>query len=173
MNNGEALTKLWAWQHWYRTTDESGNRYGLSLLQRGFASAPKSLRTSSRDTVNRLVQLGTCINCGNAVTPGSTGDHLIPLARGGPQSIENFAPLCRSCNSSKGAKDLIEWWTEDNGKTIDSLNLDALCVYLRLMHQILETQRSLQNEAPSYYDEAMQQAAATMPQRLKDYFENQ
>jgi hypothetical protein len=172
MNYHEALTKLWAWQHWYRTTDREGRHYGVSFLRKGFDSAPKSLHSDSRDTVRRLNLLGKCMNCGAVVSPNSTGDHIIPLAKGGPQSSVNLEPLCRSCNSSKGDKDLLEWWIEGEQKTIDMLNVDALCIYLRFMYQMLERQNMLQEEVPDYCEAAVLQAAMTMQPDMKEYFES-
>ena len=39
-------------------------------------------------------------------------DHLIPRYRGGPESGDNLVWACRSCNSSKGSKDLLEWFAD-------------------------------------------------------------
>ncbi|WP_203620386.1 HNH endonuclease [Streptomyces sp. SID8499] len=41
--------------------------------------------------------------------PGGTVDHVIPLSRGGQHAEGNLVPACKSCNSSKGDKLLIEW----------------------------------------------------------------
>lgn len=49
---------------------------------------------------------GRCVYCGNAAT---TADHVVPISRGGSNSIENIAPACRPCNSSKNDTSLLAW----------------------------------------------------------------
>lgn len=39
----------------------------------------------------------------------STVDHILPLHLGGTNYIENLAPACRPCNTSKGRLTLTEW----------------------------------------------------------------
>lgn len=41
-----------------------------------------------------------CLKCGAAET---LKDHIVPLYQGGSDAIANLQPLCRSCNSAKGA----------------------------------------------------------------------
>jgi len=48
-----------------------------------------------------------CIYCGSQKR--ITLDHVVPLSRGGRNSIGNLVPACLSCNCSKGYKLLMEW----------------------------------------------------------------
>jgi 5-methylcytosine-specific restriction endonuclease McrA len=36
-------------------------------------------------------------------------DHVVPIARGGPDVASNVVPCCRECNSSKGSRTVLEW----------------------------------------------------------------
>lgn len=51
---------------------------------------------------------GACAYCG-ATGEMLTMDHVEPIARGGADTPENAVPACVSCNSSKGARFLLEW----------------------------------------------------------------
>src|SRR5690606_20481977 len=48
-----------------------------------------------------------CAYCGER--KHLTIDHLIPRKIGGADTGENMVWACRSCNSSKGARDALEW----------------------------------------------------------------
>ena len=41
-------------------------------------------------------------------------DHLIPTKLGGTDSGDNFVYACRTCNSSKGGTDLLQWMTKND-----------------------------------------------------------
>jgi 5-methylcytosine-specific restriction endonuclease McrA len=44
---------------------------------------------------------GKCLACG---APVVTVDHVVPLSRGGSNSILNLQPLCLVCNNRKGTR---------------------------------------------------------------------
>lgn len=48
-----------------------------------------------------------CSYCG--VTSSLSVDHLVPTSKGGANLGENLVWACRRCNSSKGARDVLEW----------------------------------------------------------------
>lgn len=54
---------------------------------------------------------GRCAYCGWKQTFLSelTEDHLVPLREGGPRTVLNILPACKSCNSSKGARQAYLW----------------------------------------------------------------
>ena len=48
---------------------------------------------------------GRCHLCGRRLDPSHWQiDHIVPIARGGPDVLGNVAPACAGCNASKGAR---------------------------------------------------------------------
>lgn len=39
-------------------------------------------------------------------------DHIVPISKGGKTTTDNIIPACSSCNSSKQAEDVVEWYTK-------------------------------------------------------------
>lgn len=61
---------------------------------------------------------GKCVYCGE---PATTMDHIIPIIKGGKTVPGNIVPACRSCNSSKKDRDVMEWIDEKSLKPDDML----------------------------------------------------
>lgn len=55
----------------------------------------------------RRLYASPCLYCGS--TDRIQADHVIPVTRGGVNSIGNLVPCCYKCNPSKGAKTIMEW----------------------------------------------------------------
>jgi len=51
--------------------------------------------------------LGKCAYC--QTRPAEHKDHVMPICRGGKDSVGNILPACAACNLSKGGSLLIEW----------------------------------------------------------------
>ena len=49
--------------------------------------------------------------CTYCSKPANSVDHVVPLMRGGTNHEGNLTPACKSCNSAKGARTVMEWRT--------------------------------------------------------------
>jgi 5-methylcytosine-specific restriction endonuclease McrA len=83
----------------YRATEKG------SLTRKATKAARRS--TEGRFTTGELKECfalhgNKCAHCG--ATDHLTADHIIPLKLGGDNYITNIQPLCKSCNSRKGAR---------------------------------------------------------------------
>ncbi len=53
---------------------------------------------------------GICAYCGQPTAAAElTMDHIVPLSRGGRSVKGNVRPVCKSCNTAKKQKLLMEW----------------------------------------------------------------
>ena len=73
----------------------------------GYLNGRMSMRPLHDDERTKITHPTTCCYCGRQTRLSL--DHLIPKLKGGPDAADNIVFACRSCNSSKGAKDMVMW----------------------------------------------------------------
>ena len=76
-------------------------------LFKGLKDGTMSMRTIFDDEKIKLQTGQVCNYCGS--TEKLALDHIFPQKYGGQDNAENLIFACRTCNSSKGKKDLMEW----------------------------------------------------------------
>ena len=76
-------------------------------LYKGLCTGKMNIGSLAEDEKLKLVLPQACCYCGSKAN--LSVDHLIPTKRGGPDDGDNMVWSCRSCNSSKGAKDVLDW----------------------------------------------------------------
>lgn len=158
----QALLGLYALQAWERI---GKTKFGGDYAPRWFANQRggflRGLANEDRKGTILMIRRGRCLVCDDAIPEDSTGDHLIALAVGGRQSVMNYLPLCPPHNSSKGKRDLAEWWVK-KGFPIDRLVPHPLCLYCRANWQ-LQPEGWLGEAAPPYLLTLMTQIATRLP----------
>lgn len=102
----EAARPFWHW----------GDGYGGAVIEKiqeafkegGLPSAPVTPPRPSRHITRSLAKAVferdgyRCVQCASHYD--LTCDHIIPVSKGGVTEPTNLQTMCRSCNSSKGAK---------------------------------------------------------------------
>lgn len=76
-------------------------------LFKGLKNGTMAMRSLYDDERMKMSAPQACYYCGS--TTKLTMDHMIPRMRGGADESDNLIWACRSCNSSKGGCDLLEW----------------------------------------------------------------
>jgi HNH endonuclease len=97
----------------HAAVETGASRYGAlhymirSRLYNGLKSGSMQIGRLAQDERLKMILPQACCYC--AGTTCLAADHLIPRKRGGADSGDNLVWACRSCNSSKGACDALEW----------------------------------------------------------------
>lgn len=73
-------------------------------------------KAASKEQIAAAIEkaMGLCVYCGERKEK-LTIDHATPIHGGGKHNIKNLIPCCKSCNSSKGTKELSDWLFEKHG----------------------------------------------------------
>lgn len=92
----------------------TSKHFGIrSRLYKGLNNGEMDIKSFYDDERLKMILPQSCNYCGSKKHLAT--DHLIPRKKGGLDIGENLVLACRSCNSSKSDKDLIEWMNK-NGK---------------------------------------------------------
>jgi len=123
-----------------------------SRLFSGLRKGTMKVQGFFRDEKLKLDAPRVCWFC--ADTDRLSADHIIPRDRGGVDSGENLIYACRTCNSSKGAKDLLQWM-EWRGEFPSLLLLRRYlkqaihyCERHNLMETLMEEATNIKNDLP-------------------------
>lgn len=108
-------------------------------LFKGLKSGSMNMRTIFDDEKIKLQTGQACNYCG--ASESLTLDHIFPVKYGGKDLAENLIYACKSCNSSKGKKDLMEWMSL-SGKF---LPLMIIRRYLKLIYNYCFENNLLEN----------------------------
>lgn len=97
----------------HSAVDKKASKYGVgnfmirAKLYKGLKDGTMNMR-SIFDDEKIKIQIGKICNyCG--CNEKLTLDHIFPQKFGGKDDADNLILACKSCNSSKGKKDLMEW----------------------------------------------------------------
>ncbi|MCP5047342.1 MAG: HNH endonuclease [bacterium] len=83
-----------------------------SRLFKGLMDGSMNVRTLLDDEKIKLLSGNKCSYCG--ITEHLSIDHIFPKKFGGKDEGDNLIYACKSCNSSKGKKGLMEWMNSKN-----------------------------------------------------------
>ena len=91
-----ATAKIWHQNNKEKNSDIRNKRRALKRGAVGNHYTRKQFRGLCNETGN------VCLCCGEKKR--LTADHIVPLSKGGSDSIDNIQPLCINCNDFKGTK---------------------------------------------------------------------
>lgn len=81
-----------------------------SRLYKGLSSGKMSVHSLFDDERHKMLSGARCAYCGSE--ENLSVDHVFPRNLGGTDNADNLVCCCRKCNSSKGDKDLMTWFSE-------------------------------------------------------------
>ncbi len=143
------------WQYAQLIASAAGfeGNYGFVISRyKKLESGEMSWSSTIRDYEKELEKGRVCIYCG--AKDNLSFDHIIPISRAGVDpriaamldSPDNCVCACRRCNTSKGDRDIFEWYGPERMDEIPRL---VLSKFLKLAYRIHEMQGTLDLADPN------------------------
>ena len=159
INFNDFLPELWGSVLFDKIRNNKGVVYGNSFLVKHLEYAKvwikNDLKNPGKSNV-RLRSKNKCVYCNIPIEEeNGVGDHVVSgfIDRG----IIWTVPCDKKCNSSKGKKDLIEWWCGYKNRNIVELSRDVISIFVRAKYRHLQNEKKLQEFVPEIYHTALQQ----------------
>ncbi|MGQ9602890.1 MAG: HNH endonuclease [bacterium] len=151
----DTVRRLIYWHYAQLIAKSAGfdGNYGFVVSRyKKLESGEMSWSSSIRDYEKELEKGRVCVYCG--ATSGLSIDHIIPVSRAGVdprikallESPDNCVCACRTCNSSKGDRDVFEWYGHERFDDIPKL---AMSKFLKLAYRVHEMQGTLDLKDPN------------------------
>jgi hypothetical protein len=143
------------WQYAQLIAKSAGfeGNYGFVISRyKKLESGEMNWSSSIRDYENELEKGRVCVYCG--ASSSLSTDHIIPISRAGVDprilvlvdSSDNCVCACKSCNSSKGDRDIFEWFGQER---LDEIPKLAISKFLKLAYRMHEMQGTLDLKDPN------------------------
>ncbi len=151
----DTVRRLIYWQYAVLIARAAGfdGNYGFAVSRyKKLESGEMSWSSSIRDYEKELDKGRVCVYCGSKT--GLSTDHIVPISRAGVDprigalldSSDNCVCACKTCNSSKGSRDVFEWYGPERVTEIPKL---VLSKFLKLSYRLHETQGTLDLQDPN------------------------
>jgi hypothetical protein len=152
-----------------KTTKEYYDFSGNAVFQ--FNNILNKMDDSPDDGAQKL-HSNVCSYCNNDYTFNAKGDHVVNgNIHKKYRELDNLVyrlNCCKSCNSSKLDKDMIDWWVNYKKKNITTLTKNHLNVYCRAMWMYCKLSNSLDDLVPEYYLKAIEQLRQVINNKTYD-----
>lgn len=133
----KTVRDLLYWQYAAIMTGAATGRKDEWALRMSFLKKLKSgelnWSTTVREWLLERESPDACIYCG--AQGDLTTEHMLPRSRGGEDTVDNVVRVCKSCNSSKGAKGLYEWKGLDAKNSHHRVAEGRYLKYLYTLHE--------------------------------------
>ena len=104
-----------------------------------------------RELLHLAKMENTCAFCSSKRTDCQT-THIVPRSFNVQPGMHNIVYACEGCATSKGEKDLVEWWCKDLSKPRDELPRVPLGLYLKIAYELHKINFSLNKSCKSLGD---------------------
>lgn len=150
-NHKEVIGYFWTILQYKNIQRQYENRYSIGMLDGLHKKTEKWIVSDPNRSIIRLRKINRCSYCdAELYDKNGEGDHIVGKEM---DQVVWLVPCCPYCNSSKGKKDLLEWWFKKE-RRIDDLRTDVLSIYLRGKFKLLSIRGELgapANDTQIYY----------------------